>query len=147
MQVHFSSKKDDWETPKKFFNELHEKYNFTLDVASNGHNAKLENYFTKEDDGLKQEWKGRVFCNPPYGREIKYWVKKAYEESKKDYNELIVLLIPARTDTTYWHDYIFNKASEIIFLKGRLKFEINGQPTNPAPFPSALIIYKKDEGK
>ena len=130
---------------KKFFNELHEKYNFTLDVASNDNNAKLENYFTKGDDGLKKEWKGRVFCNPPYGREIKHWVEKAYNESKKDYNELIVLLIPARTDTTYWHDYIFNKASEIIFLKGRLKFEINGKSTNPAPFPSALIIYKGGE--
>ena len=145
MNVHFSSEKMDWETPQKFFNELNDQYNFTLDVASNGTNAKTEKYFTKEDDGLKKEWKGRVFCNPPYGREIKHWVKKAHDESKKDYNELIVLLIPARTDTKYWHDFIFNKASKIIFLKGRLKFEVNGKSTNSAPFPSALIVYRKDD--
>ena len=144
MNVHFRSEKMDWETPQKFFNELNDKYNFTLDVASNGLNAKTENYFTKEDDGLKKEWNGRVFCNPPYGREIKHWVKKAHDESKKDHNELIVLLIPARTDTKYWHDYIFNKASKIIFLKGRLKFEVNGKSTNPAPFPSAIIVFNGD---
>lgn len=141
MQVHFSSKKMDWETPQKFFNELHEKYNFTIDVATNGSNAKTENFYTEEDNALIQKWHGRVFCNPPYGRELKHWVKKAYEESQKDHNELIVLLIPARTDTTYWHEYIFDKA-EIHFLKGRLKFEVNGKPTDSAPFPSALIIYK-----
>lgn len=141
MQVHFSSEKMDWETPQKYFNELHEKYNFTIDVATNGSNAKTENFYTEEDNALIQNWHGRVFCNPPYGRELKRWVKKAYEESQKDHNELIVLLIPARTDTTYWHEYIFDKA-EIHFLKGRLKFEVNGKATNPAPFPSALIIYK-----
>ena len=145
MKVHFSSEKNNWETPRKFFNELDQKYNFNLDVASDGKNAKTKKYYTEEEDGLKQKWEGRVFCNPPYGREIKHWIEKAYNESKKDYNELIVLLIPARTDTKYWHDYIFNKASEIIFIKGRLKFEINGISTNPAPFPSALVIYKGGE--
>lgn len=145
LDVHFSSEKMDWETPQKFFNVLNDEYDFTLDVASNGSNAKTEKYFTKEDDGLTKEWKGRVFCNPPYGREIKHWVKKAYDESKKDYNDLIVLLIPSRTDTKYWHDFIFNKASKIIFLKGRLKFEVNGESTNSAPFPSAIVVYKGDK--
>ena len=146
MSVHFSSKRMDWETPQKLFNELNEKYNFTIDVATNGKNSKLENFYTEKDNALNKKWKGRVFCNPPYGREIKKWVKKAYEESKKNYNEIIVLLIPARTDTSYWHDYIFNKANEINFIKGRLKFELDGKQFGAAPFPSAIIIFNKEKG-
>src|SRR5690606_15453380 len=94
-------------------------------------------HFTIEDDGLKQDWsKDIVFMNPPYGNEQKLWIKKAYEESLK--GATVVCLIPARTDTIAWHTYIFNKA-EIRFLKGRLKF---GDGKNPAPFPSAVVIYK-----
>lgn len=138
----YSSKKQDWETPTKFFDDLHERFNFNIDVASNGNNAKLERYFTEKQNALNQQWEGRVFCNPPYGREIKHWIKKAQEESLKPYNDLIVLLIPARTDTSYWHDYIFGKA-EVEFLRGRLKFEVNGEQKGTAPFPSALVIYQK----
>lgn len=113
-----------------------------MDVASTGDNAKCERYFTESENGLEQDWRGSVFCNPPYGREISQWVKKAYSESLLNTNGVIVLLIPARTDTRYWHDYIFNKASEIRFLKGRLKFELNGVSKQSAPFPSAVVVYK-----
>ena len=140
----FTSDKNYWETPQDFFDELHEKYKFTLDAAATDENAKLPNYYTVEDDALKQRWEGRVFVNPPYGREIKHWVEKAYKESLEPYNECVVMLIPSRTDTIYWHEYIFGKAKDIDFLKGRLKFEIDGEPRDAAPFPSALITYSKE---
>ena len=140
----FTSDKNYWETPQDFFDELHEKYEFTLDAAATDENAKLPNYYTVEDDALKQKWEGRVFVNPPYGREIKHWVEKAYKESLEPYNECVVMLIPSRTDTIYWHEYIFGKAKDIDFLKGRLKFEIDGEPRDAAPFPSALITYSKE---
>ena len=140
----FTSDKNYWETPQDFFDELHEKYRFTLDAAATDENAKLDNYYTIEDNALEQDWRGRVFVNPPYGREIKHWVKKAYEESLQPHNECVVMLIPSRTDTIYWHDYIFEKAKDIDFLKGRLKFEIDGEPRDAAPFPSALITYSKE---
>ena len=138
MDVHYSSKTNEWSTPQDFFDELDKEFNFTLDPCATSENAKCTKYFTVEDDGLKQDWsKDVVFMNPPYGREIKYWVQKAYEESLK--GATVVCLIPARTDTAYWHDYIFGKADDIRFLRGRLKF---GDSKNPAPFPSAIIIYK-----
>lgn len=138
MDVHYSSKTNEWSTPQAFFDELNKEFNFTLDPCATSENAKCTKYFTVEDDGLKQDWsKDTVFMNPPYGREIKYWVQKAYEESLK--GATVVCLIPARTDTAYWHDYIFGKADDIRFLRGHLKF---GDSKNPAPFPSAIIIYK-----
>jgi len=138
MDVHYSSKTNEWSTPQDFFDELDKEFNFTLDPCATSENAKCTKYFTVEDDGLKQDWSNDVvFMNPPYGREIKYWVQKAYEESLK--GATVVCLIPARTDTTYWHNYIFGKADDIRFIKGRLKF---GGSKNPAPFPSAIIIYK-----
>ena len=141
----FTSNKNYWETPREFFGKLNREFNFELDVASNGDNAKCERYFTELENGLEQDWRGNVFCNPPYGREIGDWVKKAYDESLVNTNGVIVLLIPARTDTRYWHDYIFNKASEIRFLKGRLKFELNGVSKQSAPFPSAVVIYRSND--
>ena len=138
----FTSNKNYWETPQKFFEKLNKEFEFELDVASTGDNAKCERYFTESENGLEQDWRGGVFCNPPYGREISQWVKKAYSESLLNTNGVIVLLIPARTDTRYWHDYIFNKASEIRFLKGRLKFELNGVSKQSAPFPSTAVVYK-----
>ena len=138
MDVHYSSKTNEWSTPQAFFDELNKEFNFTLDPCATSENAKCTKYFTVEDDGLKQDWSNDiVFMNPPYGREIKYWVQKAYEESLK--GATVVCLIPARTDTAYWHNYIFGKADDIRFIKGRLKF---GGSKNPAPFPSAIIIYK-----
>lgn len=134
----FSSKSDLWSTPMDFYNKLNKEFNFTLDPCCNEENKKCEKYFTKEENGLLQDWGGEiVFCNPPYGRELKKWVKKAYEESKKE-NTTVVMLIPARTDTSYFHDYIYNK-SEIRFIRGRLKF---GDSKNSAPFPSMVVIFK-----
>lgn len=99
----------------------------------------LEAHYTAEDDGLSKSWAGEVvFCNPPYGREIKHWVAKCHEESK---HAKVMLLIPARTDTAYFHDHIYHDADEIRFLRGRLKFELNGIPGDAAPFPSMIVIY------
>lgn len=139
-----SSVKMDWGTPKDFFRELDQEFHFGLDAAASPENAKCERYFTPEMDGLSCSWSGygAVFCNPPYGREIGKWVQKAYSEHVRG-GVTIAMLIPARTDTSYFHDYIYGKA-EIRFLRGRLKFEDeNGVAMNPAPFPSMVVIYRK----
>ena len=134
----FSSKTDLWSTPNDFFDKLNDEFHFTLDPCSTHENAKCYKHFTEEENGLLQDWGNEVvFCNPPYGRQIKYWVKKAYEESQKD-NTTVVMLIPARTDTVYFHEYIYHKA-EIRFIKGRLKF---GDAKNSAPFPSMVVIFE-----
>ena len=136
--IMFSSETDLWSTPQDFFDELNAEFNFTLDPCATRENAKCAKYFTVEDDGLKQDWAGHtVFCNPPYGRAIKDWVKKCYEESKKP-GTTVVMLIPARTDTSYFHDYIYKKAKEIRFIRGRLKF---GNSKNSAPFPSMVVVF------
>lgn len=136
--IMFSSETDQWATPQDFFDELNAEFNFTLDPCATKENAKCAKYFTVEDDGLKQDWQGEtVFCNPPYGREIGKWVKKCYEESKKP-GTTVVMLIPARTDTSYFHDFIYGKAREIRFIRGRLKF---GDAKNSAPFPSMVVVF------
>ena len=136
--IMFSSETDLWSTPQDFFDELNAEFNFTLDPCATRENAKCARFFTVEDDGLKQDWQGEtVFCNPPYGREIGKWVKKCYEESKKP-GTTVVMLIPARTDTSYFHDYIYGKAREIRFIRGRLKF---GDAKNSAPFPSMVVVF------
>lgn len=135
----FSSNTDLWATPQAFFDELNARFHFTLDPCANADNHKCEHYYTIEQDGLAQDWGGqRVFCNPPYGSAIKHWVKKCYEESQKP-NTLVVMLIPARTDTSYFHDYIYHKA-ELEFVRGRLHF--NEAPQG-APFPSMVVIFNK----
>ena len=137
-ELMFSSKTDQWATPESFFNNLNGEFNFDLDPCADEYNHKCERYYTKEDNGLSQNWGGyRVFCNPPYGKEIGLWVKKAYEEGHKE-NTLVCLLIPARTDTKYFHDYILNRA-EVRFIPGRLKF---GNSKNAAPFPSMVVIFR-----
>ena len=117
--VHYSSKSNEWGTPQDLFDQLDEVYQFTLDPCATPYNAKCIKYYTKEEDGLSKDWSGEcVFMNPPYGREIKKWVKKAYEESLKGAS--VVCLIPARTDTVYWHQYIFTFA-EVKFIKRNIK--------------------------
>ena len=134
----FSSKTDQWATPQDFFDSLNSEFHFDLDPCADEYNHKCEKYFTASDNGLLQNWGGyRVFCNPPYGRDICKWVEKAYREGHKD-NTLVCLLIPARTDTRYFHDYIKNRA-EVRFIPGRLKF---GDSKNAAPFPSMLVIFR-----
>jgi site-specific DNA-methyltransferase (adenine-specific) len=133
----FSSNTDLWATPQSFFDKLNKEFGFSLDPCATHENAKCDYYFTKEKNGLLESWEGEtVFCNPPYGREINKWVEKAYKEGLKP-NTSVVLLIPARTDTKYWHEFIFGKG-EIRFVKGRLKF---GDASNSAPFPSAVIVF------
>lgn len=137
----FSSATNEWATPQDFYNILNKEFNFTLDPCATRQNAKCNKYFTIDDNGLEQDWSNDiVFMNPPYGREIKNWVEKAYKESVK--GAVVVCLIPARTDTRYWHNWIFNKASEIRFVKGRLKF---GGEKNSAPFPSAVIVFDSNK--
>lgn len=139
IAVMFSSKTNDWSTPQDFYDELNNEFGFTLDPCADEYNHKCNKYFTEEDDGLLQDWGGEiVFCNPPYGKAIKDWVRKAYIEGCKP-NTTVVLLIPARTDTQYFHDYVYHEAKEIRFIKGRLKF---GDSKNAAPFPSMVVIYR-----
>jgi len=134
----FSSKTDLWATPQEFFDELDSEFSFTLDPCATPENAKCQKYYTEKENGLNQDWAGEtVFCNPPYGRAIKDWVKKCYEESRKSHTT-VVMLIPARTDTAYFHDYIYHKAREVRFIRGRLKFE---NATNSAPFPSMVVVF------
>lgn len=133
----FTSSTDEWATPQDFFRSLDEEFHFTLDPCSTDNNAKCKLHYTLKDNGLEQDWGGQiVFCNPPYGRTIKEWVRKAYEESSKP-NTVVVMLIPARTDTAYFHDYIYHKAKEIRFIRGRLHFNEAG----PAPFPSMVVVF------
>jgi site-specific DNA-methyltransferase (adenine-specific) len=139
MQVHFSSKTNEWATPAELFNQLDRKFSFTLDPCATPRNAKCKRFFTTQQDGLLQSWAGEtVFMNPPYGREIGAWIKKAYEESQK--GAVVVCLIPARTDTSYWHEYIMQYADEIWLKRGRIKF---GGGYNSAPFPSAVIVFRQ----
>jgi site-specific DNA-methyltransferase (adenine-specific) len=141
-KLFFSSKSNEWETPDGFYNRLDARFHFTLDAASTVDNKKCENHFTFHDNALEKDWSGNiVFLNPPYGKDLKYWVKKAYEEGKKD-NTVVVVLIPARTDTKYFHEYCM-KAKEIHFVKGRLKFRnaFANIENVPAPFPSMVVVF------
>lgn len=130
-----SSNTDEWATPKALFDKLDACFHFTLDPCATEENHKAPKFYTKEQDGLKQDWGGEViWCNPPYGRAIGEWIKRCAE-----HQGIAVMLIPARTDTRWWHDYINgNPNASIHFIKGRLKFN-DGK--NPAPFPSAIIIF------
>ena len=134
----FASEKHDWETPAQFFAELNREFNFTLDPCCYPQTAKAKTYYTKSENGLIQNWAGHtVFCNPPYGSEIGEWAKKCYQESRKP-GTTVVLLIPSRTDTAYFHDWIYRKA-ELRFVRGRLKFV---GAKSSAPFPSMLAVYR-----
>lgn len=132
-EVMFSSQTDLWATPQELFDELNNEFGFTVDVCALPENAKCKQYYTPEMDGLKQEWTGVVWCNPPYGRQIGKWVEKAAKSTCR-----VVMLLPARTDTRWFHDYIYGYA-EIRFIKGRLKF---GGCNNSAPFPSMICVFR-----
>lgn len=136
--VVFSSSSDEWTTPKELFESLNNEFIFTLDPCSTEENHLCERYYTKEQDGLSKKWGGAVFCNPPYSQ-IAKWVKKAYEEALQ--GTTVVLLVPARTDTRWFHEYIYNK-HEIRFIKGRLHFSGSKQA---APFPSMVVIMKGEQ--
>lgn len=136
-----SSNRDDWETPQDLFDRCNAIWHFDLDVASSDKNAKCEHHFTKEDDALNMSWGGHVsWCNPPYGRVISEFVRKAALESRKP-NTVIVGLIPARTDTSWWWEWVVPYADEIQFLRGRVRFCLDGEPQQSAPFPSCLVRW------
>ena len=133
----FSSNSDEWATPQDLFDELNAEFKFDLDPCADDQNHKCAEYYTILQDGLSKSWSGRrVFCNPPYSK-IAQWVEKAYREGTKD-NTLVVLLIPARTDTKYFHNFV-NHRAEIRFCTKRLRF---GEGRNPAPFPSIVVIFR-----
>ena len=134
LKVHLSSGRNNWETPQSFFDKLHEEFHFELDVCATPENAKCKKYYSPAEDGLKQEWKGVCRMNPPYGREIGKWMKKAYESAPA--GAIVVCLVPARTDTAWGFDHCTK--GEIRLIKGRLKF---GGAKNAAPFPSAIIVF------
>ena len=136
-ELHFKSDIQTWETPQGFFNKLDNLFGFTLDACASSDNAKVANYYTIEQNALAQDWQGVVWCNPPYGREQVKFIQKAYDESVK-HGSIIVCLIPARPDTKVWQGLIFDKANQICFIKGRLKF---GNSKDAAPFPSAIIVF------
>ena len=134
-ELMFSSKTDLWETPQDLFDKLNNEFHFTLDVCATPENAKCDSFYTKEQDGLSQPWKGVVWCNPPYGKQIGSWVRRGFFASQS--GNTVVMLLPARTDTRWFHEYIHGKA-EIRFIRGRLKF---GGSKNSAPFPSMVVVF------
>lgn len=139
-ELFFSCKTDQWETPQDFFEQLDNEFHFTLDPCADETNHKCEKYFTKEQDGLAQDWSGEiVFCNPPYGRKVGKWVQKCFQEVYSGGCKCAVLLLFANTDTKWFHDWIYHKA-EVRFIKGRLKF--GGGRVN-SPKPSMVVIFKK----
>ena len=136
-ELMFSSKTDLWETPQDLFDKLNNEFQFTLDVCATPENAKCDKFYTEEQDGLEHPWKGTVWCNPPYGRGIGQWGRRALFASVS--GATVVMLLPARTDTKWFHDYIYKRNNvEIRFIRGRLKF---GGSKNSAPFPSMVVVY------
>lgn len=133
--VHFSSATCEWETPLDFFRDLDREFGFDVDVCATPDKAKCLRYYTPEMDGLAQTWRGTCWMNPPYGRQIGKWVRKAYESAQA--GATVVCLLPARTDTAWWHDYC--QRAEVRFVRGRLKF---GGAKHSAPFPSAVVIFR-----
>jgi phage N-6-adenine-methyltransferase len=144
MAIHeslYSSRSEEWPTPRDFFDQLNEEFRFTLDPCATSKNAKCRTYFTKKDDGLARDWGFHVvFCNPPYGKCMRDWARKCYEASRA--GAIVVLLAHARTDTRWFHDWVYGKAEQIRFIRGRLKF---GDGRQSAPFPSLVAIYRPPE--
>ena len=132
----FSSRSEEWETPPHVFRPLHSEFNFQVDVCATSENAKCKVFFDKSVSGLDREWSPfRCWMNPPYGSKISNWVKKAFQESQR--GALVVSLLPARTDTQWWHSWVM-KAAEIRFVAGRIAF---GGGKQSAPFPSCIAIF------
>ena len=141
MSIHeslFSSRSEEWPTPQEFYTALDQEFHFSLDPCATKQNAKCRSFFTKDDDGLARDWGShRVFCNPPYGRTMQQWARKCFEASRG--GATVVLLAHARTDTRWFHYWIYGKAAEIRFVKGRLKF---GNGKQSAPFPSMVAVFR-----
>jgi len=134
-----SSEHGDWETPQEFFDTLNKEFSFDVDVCALPETAKCEKYFTPKTDGLAQDWNSNktYWMNPPYGRQIGKWIRKAYESAQS--GATVVCLLPSRTDTAWWHDFCMK--GEVRFIRGRLYFKRNGA-ADRAPFPSAIVIFR-----
>jgi len=133
--VHWSSASENWATPQDFFDRVAAEFGpFDLDACASAENTKCDRYYTPAEDGLSQPWTGRVWLNPPYGRTIGLWMRKAYESAKA--GAIVVCLVPARTDTAWWHDYAAK--GTVRFIRGRLKFAGHHKD---APFPSAIVVF------
>ena len=136
-----SSGRDDWRTPAAVFELLHAEFGFTVDAAADPSNALLARYWTRDHDGAMRSWAGeRVYCNPPYSRaggQARFLARAAMREA-----DVAVLLIPARTDTAAWHEHVMTAASEVRFVRGRLRFE---GAASSAPFPSAIVVFRAGE--
>lgn len=149
-ELMFSSANENWETPPEVFNPWNTLFNFDLDVCADWHNAKCTDYFDKTQNALERIWTGRCWMNPPYGRHIGKWVKKAHDSVLVDSTaELVCCLLPARTDTKWFHEYIWDDKNDcsrpgvyVKFLQGRVKFLENGEPKHPAPFPSMIVVFR-----
>jgi phage N-6-adenine-methyltransferase len=144
FKTKFESHKQEWETPADLFEPLHREFQFTIDLAADKTNAKCDRYYDASIDALAQAWEGTCWLNPPYGakqHKLSDWVKKAYLESQKP-GCTVVMLIPARTNTRWWHDYCM-QAAEIRFLNGRPKF---GDATHGLPQPLALLVFRRHRG-
>lgn len=128
----YSSRSEMWETPQWLYDKLDAEYHFETDVCAVPENAKCKHFYTPEQDGLLQDWRGVCWCNPPYGRQVGRWVEKAAKSKA-----LVVMLIPARTDTKWWHEWVL-PYGKVTFLRGRLKF---GGAKNSAPFPSCIVVF------
>ena len=138
----FDSIRQDWDTPHVLFDKLNKEFNFEWDLAASENNKKCDKFFTQEDDGLKQEWNGICWCNPPYGdkkSKMVDWIKKAYNDTQVNPNLTVVMLIPARTNTKWFHQYCM-KSAELKFICGRPKF---GNSTHGLPQPLILVVFKK----
>ena len=133
----FTSASDEWETPQELFDELNGKFGFQLDVCASEANAKCRDFYTKAQDGIAQPWSARNWMNPPYGRQLTAWCAKADDEAKR--GKITVALLPARTDTRWYHEYCSRWHRN--FLRGRLRFESGGKKTNSAPFPSMIVYF------
>jgi len=139
LDLMFSSDSGEWATPQDFYDKLDEEFHFTLDPCATAENAKCSKFYTKEQDGLAQDWTGEtVFCNPPYGKDVGKWARKCRDHAMA--GGIAVLLVHSRTDTRWFHDFVYHYA-ELRFVKGRLKF---GGAPNTAPFPSLVAVFTPD---
>lgn len=142
--VHFSSRNQEWATPPALFGALDAEFGFTLDACASPENAKVSRYFTPEDDALSQRWEGVVWMNPPYGYGIGKWVEKAYTEAQR--GSTVVALVPARTETAWWHDYVMRSA-EVRMIRGRINFLGGGDGIkgHNAPFPCVVVVFREGD--
>ena len=136
----FKSESEEWTTPDSIFVPLNDEFHFTIDVAGSKDNAKCPNYYSKEDDALTKEWRGICWLNPPYGPNLPKWIKKAWDEAKK--GATVVMLLPARTNTNYWHNYCFK--GEVRFIRGYPKFN---NAVQGLKFPLAVVIFRPKDKK